>query len=127
MSNLSRRMVLASLLAALPWAAARASGSGGGAGSEVYVKLSGIVIEFWDADGLFHTVNMDLTAVFPVQTSVNKKVSDKIAQALSAMTWEDFSRGNPAATVKAVALDVLRKDPTGEKATEVLVVRLMMR
>lgn len=127
---LPRRVLLAALLA-LP-AAARASGKGGGGGGgggngEFFVKLPSIVIEFWDENGVFHPVNMELTAVFHEQTSLNKKVGDRIAHSLSAMPWEEFSRGNPAATVKAVALDVLRQDPTGQKAVEVLVVKLLMR
>ncbi|MCR6629243.1 MAG: hypothetical protein NVV74_03860 [Magnetospirillum sp.] len=124
MAHLSRRAVLAALLALAPLGAHAAEG---GEPTEFYVKMPGIVVEFWDADGLFHAVNMDLSAVFPAQTSLNKKVSDKIAQTLSAMPWEEFSRGNPAATIKAVALDVLRKDPSGEKAKEVLVLKLLLR
>lgn len=124
MTRLSRRALLAAmplLLAAMP---ARASGGGGG---EIYVKLPSIVIEFWDSNGLFHTVNMDLTAVFAEQTSINKKIAAEISHTLSAMTWEEFSRGNPAATIKAVALDAVRKDPSGSKCLEVLVLKLMMR
>lgn len=127
MPVLTRRALLAALLALAPLPAL-ASGTGGGApGAETYVKISTIVVEFWDAQGLFHTVNMDLTVVFPQQTSISKKVSDRIAKNLSAMPWEEFSKGNPAATVKAVALDVLRKDPATAKATEVLVAKLLMR
>lgn len=125
MAILSRR----AFLAALPVlaAASSAQASGGSGNGEIYVKLPSIVIEFWDADGLFHTVNMELSAVFAEQTSINKKVSNEISQTLSAMTWEEFSRGNPAATIKAVALDAVRKDPNGAKCLEVLVLRLMMR
>ncbi|MBX9634668.1 MAG: hypothetical protein K2X44_06770 [Magnetospirillum sp.] len=124
MTRLSRRALLALLLCAP--APVLASGKGGG-GADIYVKLPTIVIEFWDAQGLFHVVNMDLTVVFAVQTSINKKIADKISQNLSAMPWEEFAKGNPAATIKAVALDILRKDPTTEKASEVLVAKLMMR
>lgn len=124
MTTLSRRALLAALL--LAPAAARASG-GGDKGGETFVKLPSIVLEFWDEQGLFHTVNMELTAVFPVQASVNKKVAHEISSTLSAMTWEDFSRGNPAATIKAVALDAVRKDPGGANCSEVLVIKLMMR
>lgn len=122
-----RRAILAGLLTLLAAPAARASGSGGGKGTETFVKLPGIVLEFWDEAGLFHAVNMDLTAVFPGQASVNKKVSQDISRILSAMTWEEFSRGNPAATIKAVALDAVRKDPSGANCTEVLVIKLMLR
>lgn len=124
MPALSRRALLAALPLLLAGPAARASGGGGG---EIYVKLPSIVLEFWDSDGLFHAVNMELTAVFPEQTSINKKIATDISHTLSAMTWEDFSHGNPAATVKAVALDAVRKDPSGAKCSEVLVIKLMMR
>lgn len=130
MAPLSRRAALAGLLAGplalVPLAAARASG-GGGKGGETFVKLSPIVLEFWDENGLFHTVNMELSAAFPAQASINKKVAQDIAHTLSAMPWEEFSRGNPAATVKAVALDAVRKDPGGANCLEVLVIKLMMR
>lgn len=122
---LVRRVGLAALSLLVP-GPVLASGKGG-ANIEVYAKLPTIVIEFWDAQGLFHVVNMDLTVVFPAQASINKKVTDKISQNLSAMTWEEFSHGNPAATIKAVALEVLRKDPSTEKATEVLVGKLLLR
>lgn len=125
MATLTRRALLAALLVA-PATAARASG-GGGKGVEAFVKLPSIVLEFWDEQGLFHTVNMELTAVFPAQASINKKVSVDISHTLSAMTWEEFSRGNPAATIKAVALDAVRKDPGGATCLEVLVIKLMMR
>lgn len=124
-----RRFLMLAAAALLPLPnAARAEGHGGGeGGGGAYAKLPTIVVEFWGADGLFHAANMDLTVVFPSQTSVNKKVADKITNALAAMTWEDFSRGNPAETIKAVALDILHKDPASEKATEVLIQKLMLR
>ena len=121
--TLSRRALLAALLAApLPALAA------GGGTPEFYAKLPQIAVEYWDTQGLFHMVNIELTVVFPTQTSsVNKKVGDKIAAALSAMAWEDFAKTNPAATVKAVAMDVLRQDPATEKAIDVLVIKLLLR
>lgn len=129
MSMLARRAVLAALLAApalLAAAPARASG-GGGKGGEIYVKLPSVTLEFWDADGLFHSVNIEMSAVFAEQASINKKVGLEISRTLSAMAWEEFSRGNPAATIKAVALDAVRKDPGGAKCLEVLVIKLMIR
>lgn len=122
--TLARRTLLAAMLLAPVTALAK---SGGNEGGEVFVKLSTIVVEFWDADGIFHVVNMDLTVVFPVQAAINKKIVDRISANLSAMPWEEFAKGNPAATIKAVALDTLRKDPTTEKATEVLVSKLLLR
>lgn len=127
MDTLSRRALLTGLLTIMAVPAARASGGGGGKGVETFVKLPNIVLEYWDENGLFHAVNMELTAVFPGQASVNKKVAHEITSILSAMTWEEFSRGNPAATIKAVALDAVRKDPTGVNCSEVLVIKLMMR
>lgn len=117
-------LLVAALLTAAVSGAAWAEEKGGG---EAYVKLSPIAMEFWDADGLFHTVNVELTAVFPGQVSVNKKIADQIQLTLSSMTWEDFSKGNPAATIKGVALNLLRKDPSGANAIEVLVQKLVIR
>lgn len=128
MTALSRRAALATLLTLAPLAAARASGGGGAKeGGEAFVKLATINLEFWDENGLFHIVNMDLTAVFPSQASLNKKVATEITHILAAMTWEEFARGNPAATVKAVALDAVRKDPSGTACKEVLVTKLIIR
>ncbi|MBC7906810.1 MAG: hypothetical protein H7Y60_08710 [Rhodospirillaceae bacterium] len=123
MTRLARR----TLLAALMLAPVSALASGKGEQADFYAKLPTIVVEFWDANGIFHIVNMDLTVVFPGQASLNKKIVDRIAAKLSAMTWEEFSKGNPAATIKAVALDILRKDPSTVKATEVLVGKLLLR
>ncbi|HLO75898.1 MAG TPA: hypothetical protein VK196_05515 [Magnetospirillum sp.] len=125
MTPLPRRAVLAGLLTLAPLTA-RASGGKGG-GGEVFVKLPSVNVEFWDNDGNFHVVNMELTAVFPLQASINKKVGLQISHTLSAMAWEDFSRGNPAATVKAVALDAVRADSGGANCIEVLIIKLMMR
>lgn len=121
--RLSRRALLG-LLLALP-ASARAAGGGKG---DVYFKLNSINLEFWDEDGLFHMVNMELTVLFHEPPgAIDKKVADRIARTLSAMTWEEFNRGNPAATIKGLALDLVRKEPGGEKAVEVLIVKLMLR
>lgn len=128
MIALSRRAALAALLTLAPLAAARASGGGGSKEpGEAFVKLSTINLEYWDENGLFHIVNMELTAVFPTQTSLNKKVAVEITHTLAAMTWEEFSHGNPAATVKAIALDAVRKDPSGAACKEVLVTKLIIR
>lgn len=127
MSPLTRRALLAALLALPPLAAARGAGGGGGKAAETFVKLPAIMLEFWDEQGLFHTVNLELAAVFPGPASINKKVAQDISHALSSMPWEEFSHGNPAATIKSVALDAVRKDPGGGACQEVLVVKLMMR
>jgi len=124
---LSRRSLLAAMVLA-PLAAPGPAWAAGGGAPEFYAKLPQIAIEYWDTQGLFHMVNVDLTVVFPAQTAaINKKVGDKIGAALSAMAWEDFAKGNPAATIKAVAMDVLRQDPATEKATDVLVIKLVLR
>ena len=124
---LTRRAVLAALagagltgLVAMPaWAASK--------DMEFFAKLTPINLEYWDQAGLFHMVNMDLTVVFAGEGKVDKVVVDKIQQALSAMTWEEFAKGNPAATIKAIALDIVRKQKGSEKAVDVLVIKLMMR
>lgn len=132
MTTLTRRAVLAALLGSVPLATARASGGakgGGGDGkpAETFVKLPSVALEYWDEQGLFHSVHMELAAVFPAQASINKKLSAEITRVLASMTWEEFSQGNPAATIKAVALDVVRKDPSGKSCIEVLVTKLNIR
>lgn len=117
--TLSRRALLAAL-AALPLPARAAD-------KEAFVKLQPIALEFWDQAGIFHMVNMDLSVVFIGEGKVDKVVADKIAQALSAMPWEEFIKGNPAATIKAVAFDIIKKEKGGDKVREVLVIKLMTR
>lgn len=118
-----RRLVLSLLAACLAATPAAAASKGG----EIFVKLTPITLEFWDQAGIFHMVNMDLSVVFHEEAKLDKSVADKIQRELSAMTWEDFAKGNPAATVKAVALDIVRRQKGGEKAVEVLVIKLMTR
>lgn len=122
---MKRRVFLGAILTlpALP-----AQASGGAKGSEVFVKLPTINVEYWDEAGIFHMVVVDASVVFHEQgAKVDKKVGVLIGHALSAMTWDEFSRGNPAATVKAIALDLVRKQPGAEKAVEVLLGRLIIR
>lgn len=124
-----RRLILgAALLALAPGLAHSAGGSV--KPRETYVKLQSINLEFWDQNGLFHMVLVELTAVYPLDVKdakLDKKVADKITHAMASMAWEDFSRGNPAATVKAIALEIIRKEPGGDKCTDVLLNRLVMR
>ena len=127
-----RRAALAATLAALAalaaWGGRPALASGGGKGVEFYARLPTINVEYWDEDGVFHMVVVDATVVFHEEgAKVDKSVGVLIGHALSAMTWEEFSRGNPAATVKAIALDLVRKQPGAEKAVEVLLARLIIR
>ncbi|MBR9972854.1 hypothetical protein [Magnetospirillum sulfuroxidans] len=122
---MKRRLFLGAVLAlpALP-----ALASGGAKGNEVFVKLPTVNVEYWDEAGIFHMVVVDASVVFHEQgTKIDKTIGILISHALSAMTWEEFSRGNPAATVKAIALDLVRKQPGAEKAVEVLLGRLIIR
>lgn len=116
-----RRLLLA-LLIALPLPTFAADKN-----QEVFVKLTPIAVEFWDEAGIFHILNMDLSVVFMGEGKVDKTVAVQIQRALSAMSWEEFSRGNPAATVKALALDIVRKQAGSEKALDVLVSKMMTR
>jgi hypothetical protein len=124
-------MVLAAVMAAalvqLPGVVRAASGI---KPTELYMKVPTVTVEFWDQNGLFHMVLVELTAVFPLEqknAKLDKKLGERIGNTLAAMPWEEFSRGNPAATAKAVALDMIRKDPGGETCTEVLISRLVIR
>lgn len=122
-----RRLALFALGAWLP-ALAMPAWAAGSKGGEIFVKLPTINVEYWDEGGIFHMVVVDATVVFHEEgAKVDKSVGVLISHALSAMTWEEFSRGNPAATVKAIALDLVRKQPGAEKAVEVLLARLIIR
>ncbi|CAA7622631.1 hypothetical protein [Magnetospirillum sp. UT-4] len=119
-----RALLLAAALLPLAAGPAAAASKGGPA----YAKIGSIVVEFWDQNGLFHVVNADLTAVLiSPEAKLDKRIAEKITHALSAMSWEEFSTGNPASTLKAIALDIVRKEPGGELVAEVLVVKLMLR
>ncbi|MGE4278010.1 MAG: hypothetical protein AB7G62_00390 [Magnetospirillum sp.] len=123
-----RRLALFALGAWMSGLAMPAWASGGAKGGEIYVKLPTINVEYWDEAGIFHMVVVDAAVVFHEEgAKVDKSVGVLISHALSAMTWEEFSRGNPAATVKAIALDLVRKQPGAEKAVEVLLARLIIR
>lgn len=121
---MKRRAFLAAALCGLAAAPAWASGK---KDSENYAKIPTVNVEYWDQDGIFHMVVVEALAVFHGEGKVDKAVAPLITQALSAMTWEEFSHGNPAATVKAIALDIVRKQPGSEQATEVLLSRLIIR
>lgn len=120
-----RTLILAlALMALAPSAWAK---SGGGGGGEIYTKLPTLVVEFWDQRGVFHILSCELTAVFKEPATLNKKLADRMVLILSSMSWEDFSQGNTAATVKSVALDVLRADPGSAKVQDVLIAKMMIR
>lgn len=128
-----RRTLAAALLAwalsARAWSPiGPAHASGGEKTGEFYVKLPTVNVEYWDEAGVFHMVVVDASAVFHQPgAKIDKSVAVQIGHALSAMTWEEFSRGNPAATVKAIALDLVRKQAGAENAIEVLLARLIIR
>lgn len=127
MAALTRRAVLAAALGLMLPGIARAAGGGASPNGEFFHKLNPINLEYWDESGLFHMVIIELSVVFLEPPQIDKKVADLIGRKLSAMPWEEFNRGNPAATVKGIALDVVRQQKGGEKATEVLVTKLMLR
>jgi hypothetical protein len=124
-----RRRLLLSAGLLVPCMPALAASSGGKP-RETYVKLASINLEFWDQDGLFHMVLVELTAVYPLEVKdakLDKKVADKVTHAMASMAWEEFARGNPAATAKAIALDIIRREPGGDRCTDVLINRLVIR
>lgn len=119
--------VLAGVVTAPAFSAAARAAEAGGAPKENYVKLPTVNVEFWDEQGIFHMVVVDASVVAPERVKLEKSLGSVLSQALAAMTWEEFSRGNPAATVKAIILDQVRKQPGAEKVQEVLLARLVIR
>lgn len=122
--TIGRRALLAALAAAaMPRPAAAKPER-----TEFYAPMQPVTVEFWDREGLFHLVNIDLVVVFPKEgMKVPNKVSDLIAKRLSVLPWEEFARDNPALLIKRVALDVLRAEPGGADIKDVLIARLMLR
>lgn len=121
---ISRRMFLAAPLALLPFAA-RAEG---GKAKEIMQAYS-TVIEWWDRQGLFHLVNVDLLFILNKEgIKIGKQPLEKIHKRLASLPWEEFSAGNPAVTIKNVALECAKADATaGPFVTDVLIAKLLVR
>lgn len=131
---IGRRRLVAALAAAALAAAAllpMEAGAAGGAGKgkEIFAPLPAITVEYWDEAGLFHLVDLSLTVVYAKEgVKVGKDVGSRIQQRLSAMPWEHFVQGNPAVTIKKIALDIARADAqAGEHVVDILIAKLMMR
>jgi hypothetical protein len=92
-----------------------------------YNKLPAVAVELWDQNGIFHQVVAELLLVMPEDAKVAKGLHEKIQRVLSVISYEEFVRSNPAALIKSMALEVVRKEPDGDKIQEVLISRLVMR
>lgn len=100
----------------------------GGSPLEFYLPLPPIVLEFWDKDGLFHLVNMELVIVTTQENApINKAVAERIQRELAAIPWDNYVRDNPAPMIKGMALAVVKKEPAGEMAREILIRKLLFR
>ncbi|HSV28703.1 MAG TPA: hypothetical protein VLL76_04065 [Candidatus Omnitrophota bacterium] len=121
---LTRRTLLA--LAACTLAAGRAQAA---EEKKEIMQAVAVAIEYWDRDGLFHLVNADLLIVLDKEgMKVAKPAVEKITKTLSSLPWEEFNRGNPAVTIKNIALDSTRTDPVaGKHVSDVLISKLMIR
>ncbi|MBI5164841.1 MAG: hypothetical protein HY985_13175 [Magnetospirillum sp.] len=106
-----------------------ASGPAGAADAGPYFyKVQPMQVEMWDKEGLFHLVVIDIQVEFPEQPkSLNKTVSERIVKAIQVLPYEELVKVNPATVIKALALDVIRRDKGGEQADEVRIIRLMFR
>lgn len=125
---MAKRLLRLALVAALLWCAAPASPARAAEPFELYTKLQTIALEKWDADGMFHVVIVDLVIVMPPGAKeVNKNVFERIKRALDAYSYEEFMKANPGPLIKSVAMEIIRKEPNGELAKEVLLARLLFR
>lgn len=120
----TRRAVLALALAGLSRTAYAASG-----GPKEITQPGSLLVEWWDRDGLFHLVNADLLFVLAKEgIKISKTAIAKIPKTLSSMPWEEFNHGNPAVTIKSIALECARADPlAGPFVTDVLIAKLLIR
>lgn len=119
-----RAFVLAVLGLALAPGGARAADE-----KVFYAPLTGIAIEYWDRNGFFHLVNLDMVVEYTKEgVKVGNKAGDLISKELSVMTWEDFNRDNPAVVIKRVALGIVKADPVaGPHVKDVLIQKLLLR
>jgi hypothetical protein len=90
-------------------------------------KLPAIAVELWDQNGIFHQVVAELLLVMPEDGKIEKGLHEKIQKALSVVPYEELVRANPAALIKAMAMEIARKEPNGAQIEEVLISRLIMR
>lgn len=123
------RRVLATLLLCPLLLCLAPAAPAGAAGKEKirYNKLPAVAVELWDQNGIFHQVVAELLLVMPEDAKVEKGLHEKIQRVLSVIAYEDFVRSNPAALIKSMALEVVRKEPGGDLVQEVLISRLVMR
>lgn len=106
-----------------------AFGAGGakGEGGETYVKIPTMTLEFWDDQGIFHMVILDLTIASKDRINLDKNFSDKLKPTLMAMSWEDFAHGDTIGIVKAATRKLIA-EIVGDKATfDVLIGKLMLQ
>ncbi len=118
--RLRRRLgaaILAVAVLLLPWPAA----------ADVFLPLSPFVLEMWDANGVFHMVDVQLTVAFPAPSKLNKSVSSKIQQALQTLPYRELTKPTGADTLKSMALGIIRAQPEGADAEDVLIQKLMFR
>jgi hypothetical protein len=106
------------LAALLPWPAAAA---------DVYFKIPPFVLEMWDANGVFHMVDIELDVAFPGPPKLPKTAGINIQQALQTLPYEELKKPSGVATIKSMAFDIIRGLPGGNEAEDVLVQKLMFR
>ncbi len=97
------------------------------AAADVYVPLPAFVVEMWDAHGVFHMVDVELSVAFPDKSNLNKLVGIKIQQALQTLPYEELTKPSGGDTIKSMALDIIRAQPDGAAAEAVLIQKLMFR
>ena len=115
--------LLAAILLAIPSALASEKVEG----AETYVKLPTVILEMWDDHGVFHQVSIEMSAVFPAQTTINKSVGAQIKQALQAIPFEELEKGESTPAIKQIAIDLVRAQPGGAAVTAILITKMQFK
>jgi hypothetical protein len=98
------------------------------ANGERYIKLPPIVLELWDRNGVFHLSSVDFVLIASDDTKLaEKNLSDKMRKVLNGISYEEYTATNPAPFMKDTMLDLIRKQPGGEKVKEVLISKMLFR
>ena len=90
-----------------------------------FFPLSPVVLEMYDQQGLFHTIQLYLVVVVPAPAKLNKTAATAVQRVLMALPYEELAKPDSAKVMKTLALQAIRSEPGGENASEVLIAKLL--
>jgi hypothetical protein len=92
------------------------------------LKLDTIMLEMWDDQNLFHQVILELVVFFPEAPKMAKKaVAIEIQRALQALPYAELAKPGAAELIKTTAMGIVRAQPGGQTAKEVLINKFLAR